>query len=144
MWTRKWTFAFHKVQVILWLRNYKLLGLYSLESGVLYLLVLYSVATVGRDSSVGIASRFGLDGPGIEFRWRRGFPHRPDRSWDPPSPLYNGYRVFSGGKAARAWHWPPTPSSAEVKARVELYLYPPLGLRGLLYGEIYLYLYFCR
>jgi hypothetical protein len=25
----------------------------------------------GRDSSVGIATRFGLDGPGIEFRWGR-------------------------------------------------------------------------
>ena len=24
---------------------------------------------VGRDSSVGIASRYGLDGAGIEFRW---------------------------------------------------------------------------
>ena len=23
----------------------------------------------GRDSSVGIATRYGLDGPGIEFRW---------------------------------------------------------------------------
>jgi hypothetical protein len=24
--------------------------------------------------------------------------------------LYNGYRVFPGGKAAGAWCWPPTPS----------------------------------
>jgi hypothetical protein len=24
---------------------------------------------VGRDNSVGIATRYGLDGPGIEFRW---------------------------------------------------------------------------
>ena len=28
-----------------------------------------------RDSSVGIATRYGLDGPGIEFRRRRDFPH---------------------------------------------------------------------
>ena len=29
---------------------------------------------------VGIATRYGLDGPGIESRWRRDFPHpsRPD------------------------------------------------------------------
>ena len=29
----------------------------------------------GRDSSVGKATRYGLDGPGIEFRWGRDFPH---------------------------------------------------------------------
>ena len=34
----------------------------------------------------------------------------------------------------------PLPSSAEVKERVDLYLYSSLGLRGLFYGEIY---YFC-
>jgi hypothetical protein len=27
------------------------------------------------DSVVGIATRYGLDGPGIEFRRGRGFPH---------------------------------------------------------------------
>jgi len=32
----------------------------------------------------------------------------PDRSLGPPSLLYNGYRVFPGGKAAGAWRWPPT------------------------------------
>ena len=30
---------------------------------------------VGRDSSVGIATGYGLDGPGIESRWWRDFPH---------------------------------------------------------------------
>jgi hypothetical protein len=30
---------------------------------------------VGRDSSVGVATRYGLEGPGIEFRWGRDFPH---------------------------------------------------------------------
>jgi hypothetical protein len=29
----------------------------------------------GRDSSVGIATRYGLDGPGTESRWGRDFPH---------------------------------------------------------------------
>jgi len=35
----------------------------------------------------------------------------------------------------------PPPFSAEVKERVEIYLCSPLGLRGLFYGELYLYLY---
>ena len=63
------------------------------------------VVCMGRDSSVGIAPRYGLDGPGIESRWGRGgeiFRTRPDRPWGPPSLLYNGYRVFPGGKAAGA------------------------------------------
>ena len=30
---------------------------------------------LGRGSSVGIAIRYGLDGPGIESRWWRDFPH---------------------------------------------------------------------
>ena len=66
---------------------------------------LYSalVATAGgRDSSVGIATHYGLDGPGIESRWGEIFRIRPDRPWGPPSLLYNGYRVFPGGKAAGA------------------------------------------
>ena len=31
------------------------------------------------------------------------FRTRPDLPWGPPSLLYNGYRVFSAGKAAGAW-----------------------------------------
>jgi len=33
-------------------------------------------------------------------------------------------RVFLGGKATGAWRWPPTPSSAEVKERVEVHFSP--------------------
>jgi hypothetical protein len=36
------------------------------------------------------------------------FRTRPDRPWGPPSLLYNGYRVFPGGKAAGALRGPPT------------------------------------
>jgi hypothetical protein len=60
--------------------------------------------------------------------WGKIFRTRLNRPWNPPSLLYYGYRVFSTGKTAGAWRWPPTPSSAEVKERVELYLYFPYGI----------------
>jgi hypothetical protein len=75
-----------------------------------------------------IATRYRLGCPGTESRWRRDFPHpsRPALGLS-PSLLYNGYRVFPGVKAARAWQWPPTQSSSEVKERVEIYLYSTFG-----------------
>jgi len=46
----------------------------------------------------GIATGYGLDGPGIESRWGRNFLHLSRPALEPPSLLYNGYRVFPGGK----------------------------------------------
>jgi len=66
-------------------------------------------------SVVGTATAYGLDSPGIESRWRRDFPHLSRPALRPPSLLYNGYRVFPGGKVRPgrdADH--STPSSAEV------------------------------
>ena len=42
---------------------------------------------MGRDSSVGIATRYGLDGPGIESRWGARFssPAQTDPVVHPPS-----------------------------------------------------------
>ena len=40
----------------------------------------------GRDSSVGIATRYGLDGPCIESQWGRDFPHTSRPALGPTQP----------------------------------------------------------
>ena len=81
----------------------------------------------GRGRAVGIATRYWLDGPGIESLWEEARFSAPVQT----DLLFSGYRVIPGGKAAGAWRWPLTPSSAEVKERVQLYLYSPMGLHDL-------------
>ena len=75
-----------------------------------------------RDHGPGWTVRGSNPGGGEIFRTR------PDRPWGPPTLLYNGYRVFFPGvkRLGRGVDYPP-PSSAEVKGRVELYLYSPSG-----------------
>jgi len=41
---------------------------------------------VGCESSVGIATRHGLDGPGIESRWGRDLPHLSRPALGPTQP----------------------------------------------------------
>jgi hypothetical protein len=82
---------------------------------------------VNWDVIVSIATCYGLDGLGTNPGGGEIFCTHSDRPCGPPSLLYNGYQVFPRSKAARVWHWPPTPSSAEVKQRVKLYLYFPAG-----------------
>ena len=71
-----------------------------------------------RDSSVGIATRYELDGPGIESRCGEVFRTCLDRPWGPPSLLYNSTRSFPGVKRGRGvtltphpllvpWSWNP-------------------------------------
>jgi len=78
---------------------------------------------------VGIATRYGLDSPGIESV-RFSAPAQTGPGAHPAS-CTMGTGSLPGVK--RPWrdvdHTPP--SSAEVKERVELYLYCPLGLRDL-------------
>ena len=54
-------------------------------------------------SVVGIATGYGLDCPGSNPGGGEIFLTRPDWPWDLLSLLYNGYRVFPGGKTAGAW-----------------------------------------
>jgi hypothetical protein len=69
---------------------------------------------MGQDSVADIATCYGLDGPGIESWWGEIFCTTLDRSWGPPSLLYNGCRVSFPGKAVEAWRWPPTPYNTEL------------------------------
>jgi len=73
------------------------------------------IPVCGPGSVVGIATAYGLDGPGIESRWGEIFRTSPDQPWGPPSLLYNRYRVFPGGKVLPGHDADPSPpSSAEV------------------------------
>jgi hypothetical protein len=71
---------------------------------------------MGRDSSVGIATRYELEFPGIES-WCGGeiFLTRTDRPRGPPSLLYNGYRVFSWVKRPGRVVNHASSSSAKIK-----------------------------
>ena len=63
------------------------------------------------------------------------FSTRPDRPWDPPCLLYNGYQVaFLGVKRPGLGVNQPLPSSSEVKERVELDLYFLFGPSWLVIG----------
>jgi len=58
----------------------------------------------GPDSAVGIATRYGLEGPGIESRCGRNFPHPTRPALGPTQPPIKWVQgLFPGGKAAGAW-----------------------------------------
>jgi hypothetical protein len=47
---------------------------------------LLPVITGGQDSSVSIATHYGLDGPGIKSRWGRNFPRPSGLAIEPTQP----------------------------------------------------------
>ena len=55
---------------------------------------------MGRDSSVGIVTRYRLDDPGSNSGGGEIFSTPPDLPWGSPSLLHSGCRVFPGDKAA--------------------------------------------
>jgi hypothetical protein len=89
-----------------------------------------------RGSVFGMTTGYG---PGIESQWgaRIYAPVQADSEAHPTS--YAMVTVSFPGVRAGAWRWSPTPSSAEVKERVEQYLYSSLGLPGLFVGEFYIF-----
>ena len=72
----------------------------------------------------------GMDGPGIEYRWKRYLPHPSRPTLEPTQSSVHVKWVpglFTRDKAAVAWRWLPNPSNAEVQERVGLCLYSPFG-----------------
>ena len=78
----------------------------------------------GRNSAVGIATSFCLDGQGIESRWGERFSAPVLSGPETHSASYtNGTGSFPGVKRPGLDLGQQPPSSAEVKDRLELYLY---------------------
>jgi len=72
--------------------------------------LVYHYLLVCRFTSVGIATRYGLDGPGIESRFGLDLTHPPGPALGLTNPLVQWVPAhFPGGKAAEAWSSPPTP-----------------------------------
>jgi len=86
--------------------------------GFLYLLrgciVLWIILSAG-----GITTRYGLGSPRIKSRCERYFPHPSRPTLVPTQPPIQWVLCL----LPETWLWPPTPSSADVKERAELYLY---------------------
>jgi len=86
----------------------------------------YNAPSVWRDVSVGITTRYGLDGPGIESRWEARYSASVQTGPRAhPASCTMGSGSFPGVK--RSGRVVDTPSSAEVKERLEIYLYSPSG-----------------
>jgi hypothetical protein len=80
----------------------------------------------GPGSVVGIATAYGLDGLGIDSRWGRDFSQLSKPTLRPTQPPVQWEPGLSRGKVRPERDADPSPpSSAEVKNRVELYLYSP-------------------
>jgi hypothetical protein len=74
---------------------------------------------VGLDSLVGIVTRYGMDGPGIESWWRRDSPHTSIPHWDPTDFLYNGYQIsLPGAKATGRGVDHPPPLLPRLKKEI--------------------------
>jgi hypothetical protein len=94
----------------------------------LLIFILFCARNRGQDSVVGIATSYGLDGPGIEFRWGARFsvPIQTGPGAHPASYTTGTGSFPSVKRPGRGVDHPP-PSSAEVKERVGLISLLPLS-----------------
>ena len=114
----------HPVYTVCWNYNqYLLLGRFEVLSAVLCCCTAHRPAMTIETVSLsihfnapcaGIAQsvqrlRYGLDGPGVESRQGRHFPHPSRPALEPTQPPIQWIPRLYGGKAAGTWLWPPTP-----------------------------------
>jgi hypothetical protein len=72
------------------------------------------------------------NGPGIDSLWGEIYCTCPDQPWDPPSLLYNGYRVFPGGRKRSGRDADPHPLLVQRSKTEQSYTSTlPKGLHGL-------------
>jgi hypothetical protein len=86
--------------------------------------------SLGRNSSVGKATCYGLDGPGIESRWGEKTKFSAPVQTGPgalPAFYTIGTGTFPRVKRPGLVGDHPHPSSAEIKENIELYLSSPSG-----------------
>jgi hypothetical protein len=103
----------------------------------------YISSVVGRDNSVVIATRYGLDGPGIESRWggaRFSVLVQTGPGAHPASCTMGTTSNYGGVKRPGLGVDQPPPLAPRLKKEYSYTSTPPLGLHGLFYGELNLYL----
>jgi len=80
-------------------------------------------------SSVGIATGYVLDGPGIESQWRRNFPHLSRPALGLTQPPVQRVPGLSRGKERSGCDADPSPLSSAVDKKEYSYTStPPMGL----------------
>jgi hypothetical protein len=109
-------------------------GYLSLVELIRLYIVFYN-PSVDRDRVVGIATRYGLDGPGTESRWGARFT-APVQTGPGARPV--SYTMGTGsfpGLKRRGVSTTHPSTSSKVKERVELYLYSPSGFSWPILGR---------
>jgi hypothetical protein len=83
---------------------------------------MHTVTMSGPGSSVGIATDYGLESPGIESRWGRDFSHKSRPALGPTQPLVRLVRGLSRG-VKRPGRGADHPLLLVPRLRMGVYLY---------------------
>ena len=85
-----------------------------ITSDCIYRNIDFNTFVGGPGTSVGIATGYGLDGPGIESRWGRDFPHQSRPALGPTQPSVQWVPDLSRGKERPGRGAEPSPPSSAV------------------------------